>query len=48
MKKYLNPNLEVLKQDAADVLTISFPTIDPPTGGGANDTPPVGVPIHRE
>ena len=48
MKNYLNPKLEVLELDVIDVLTSSGVAIDPPTGGGANDTPPVSIPIHRE
>ena len=48
MKNYLNPKLEVLKLDVTDVLTTSGFVINPPTGGGANDTPPIGIPIPRE
>ena len=43
MKKYLNPNLEVLKMDAKDVVATSI-QIDPPEGGD-NDTPAVGIPL---
>ena len=48
MKNYSNPKLEVLKLDETDVLTQSGITIDPPVVGGANDTPPVSLPISRE
>ena len=49
MKKYLNPNLEVLKLDEKDIVATSVETMAPPSGGGANDTPPVGVPLlNRE
>ena len=46
MKKYLNPSLEVLKLDAQDIVATSV-AIDPPAVGGANDTPPIGIPLNR-
>ena len=44
MKKYLNPKLEVLELNDADVLTLSFgEEIDPPTIVHPEETP--GVPM---
>ena len=44
MKKYLNPKLEVLELNDADVLTLSFgEEIDPPAIAQPNETPGVSV-----